>query len=45
MAAEFSAAVAAMKDDIQALDVNPVIVNDKSCIAVDVLVVGRTKGD
>jgi hypothetical protein len=45
MAAEFSAMVAALKDDIQELDANPVIVSENSCIAVDALIVGRTKGD
>jgi hypothetical protein len=41
MAAGFSVMVAAMGDYLQEIDVNPIIVSEKSCIAVDALVVGR----
>jgi acyl-CoA synthetase (NDP forming) len=44
MAATFSAMVAALEDELQEVDVNPVIVSKTSCIAVDALVVGR-KGE
>ena len=44
MAAEFSAMVAALEDHLQEVDVNPVIVSEESCIAVDALVVGK-KGE
>ena len=41
MAAGFSAMVAALDGHLEEVDVNPVIVNAESCIAVDALVVGR----
>ena len=43
MAARFSAMVDALCDDLQEVDVNPVIVGAEQCIVVDALVVGRTK--
>lgn len=36
--------VEALKENLQEIDVNPVIVRENSCIAVDALVVGKTKG-
>jgi acyl-CoA synthetase (NDP forming) len=44
MAADFSAMVAALGAQLQEVDVNPVIVNEESCIAVDALIVGA-KGE
>jgi len=41
MAADFSAMVAALAEYLQEVDVNPVIVSEDSCIAVDALVVGK----
>ena len=43
MAARFSAMADALRDDLQEVDVNPVIVAAEQCIAVDALVVGRKK--
>ena len=47
MAARFSAMVDALRDDLQEVDVNPVIVGPDNSIAVDALVIGRvnTKGE
>lgn len=47
MAARFSTMVDALRDELQEVDVNPVIVGEESCIAVDALVVSRAdkKGD
>ncbi len=39
-AARFSVMVSSLKDQIQEVDVNPVIVAEESCIAVDALIVG-----
>ena len=39
MAANFSAMVYALKDDIREIDINPVIVQEKAAIAVDALIV------
>lgn len=44
MAANFSAMVEALRDSLQEVDVNPVIVNEKSCVAVDALVISQNKG-
>ena len=41
MAADFSAMVDALRDEIQEVDVNPVIVGTEQCIAVDALIIGR----
>jgi hypothetical protein len=41
VAAQFSAIVAELGDVLEEVDLNPVIVNSKSCIAVDALVVGN----
>jgi hypothetical protein len=41
MASEFSVMVDALRDAVQEIDINPVIVSSKSCIAVDALIVGR----
>jgi acyl-CoA synthetase (NDP forming) len=41
VAASFSAMVDALREELQEVDINPVIVTDKQCIAVDALVVGR----
>jgi acyl-CoA synthetase (NDP forming) len=43
MAADFSAMVAALEDVLLEVDVNPVIVGENSCIAVDALVVGKKR--
>ncbi len=43
MAARFSAMVDALGDDLQEVDVNPVILAAEQCIAVDALIVGRKK--
>ena len=42
MAARFSAMVEGLRDDLQEVDVNPVIVGVEHCVAVDALVVART---
>jgi hypothetical protein len=39
--AAFSAMAWALRDHVQEIDVNPVIVHPKGCIAVDALVVRR----
>jgi hypothetical protein len=41
MAARFSAMVDALRDDLQEVDVNPVIVGPDKSVAVDALVIGR----
>lgn len=41
MASEFSVMVDALRDALQEVDINPVIVSSKSCVAVDALIVGR----
>ncbi len=41
LAARFSAIVADLGDVLEEVDLNPVIVNSKSCVAVDALVVGN----
>lgn len=41
MASEFSVVVDAMRAAVQEIDINPVIVGSKSCVAVDALIVGR----
>jgi hypothetical protein len=41
MASEFSVMVDALRDAVQEIDINPVIVSSKSCVAVDALIVGR----
>jgi hypothetical protein len=43
-AARFSEMVAALGEGLQEIDVNPVIVHDSGCTAVDALVVGRESG-
>jgi hypothetical protein len=40
-AARFSAMVDALRDDLQEVDINPLIVTADGCIAVDALIVGR----
>ena len=40
MAARFSAVVDALRDEIVEADINPVIVHEKGCTAVDALIVG-----
>ena len=45
MAAAFSAMVAALAEQLQEIDINPVILTDKICIAVDALVVSRSQED
>jgi acyl-CoA synthetase (NDP forming) len=42
-AADFSAVVAALADDLEEIDLNPVIVHAEGCIALDALVVGNAK--
>lgn len=42
MAASFSAMVEVLAEQLQEIDINPVIVTDKTCIAVDALVVTRS---
>ena len=42
-AADFSAVVAALADDLEEIDMNPVIVHAEGCIALDVLVIGNAK--
>ncbi len=44
MAADFSVLVAALDERLQEVDINPVIVSEESCIAVDALIVGRKGG-
>ncbi len=41
VASEFSVMVDALRDAVQEIDINPVIVSSKSCVAVDALIVGR----
>ena len=41
MAARFSAMVDALRDELDEVDINPVIVGAKHCIAVDALIVSR----
>ncbi len=43
MAARFSVMVDALRDNLQEVDVNPVILAAEQCIAVDALIVGRKK--
>jgi acyl-CoA synthetase (NDP forming) len=43
MAACFSAMVYALRDELQEVDVNPVIVTEDDCIAVDALVIGTNR--
>ena len=45
MAEKFSAMVDALRDDLIEIDVNPVIVGNKECLAVDALIVGRNRGE
>jgi acyl-CoA synthetase (NDP forming) len=45
MAEKFSVMVDALRDDLSEIDVNPVIVGNKECLAVDALIVGRNKGE
>lgn len=40
-AALFSAVVHALRDDVEEIDMNPVIVSASGCVAVDALIVGR----
>jgi acyl-CoA synthetase (NDP forming) len=42
-AADFSAVVAALADDLEEIDMNPVIVHAEGCVALDVLVIGSAK--
>jgi len=44
MAAKFSAMVAALRDNLAEIDINPVIVGEKSSIAVDALAIGCDAG-
>jgi acyl-CoA synthetase (NDP forming) len=44
-AARFSTMVMALQDQVQEFDVNPVIVGERTCIAVDALVVCKKKGE
>ena len=44
-AARFSVIVAEFGDAIREIDLNPVIVGSRGCIAVDALVVGNADGD
>ncbi len=41
MAADFSVLVAALGDNLEEIDINPIIVHEHGCIAVDALVVGH----
>jgi len=43
-AESFSVLAAALGDVIDEIDINPIIVHAKGCIAVDALVVGSRKG-
>jgi acyl-CoA synthetase (NDP forming) len=45
MAEKFSVMVDALRHDLSEIDVNPVIVGNRECLAVDALVVGRYKGE
>jgi acyl-CoA synthetase (NDP forming) len=45
MAEKFSVMVDALRDDLIEIDVNPVIVGNKECLAVDALIVGQNKGE
>ena len=45
MAAAFSAMVAALGDRVREIDINPVIVTEQSCIAVDALIVADDDGN
>jgi len=45
MAAVFSAMVYALREGLQEIDINPVIVSEKTCIAVDALAVGISGGE
>jgi acyl-CoA synthetase (NDP forming) len=45
MAEKFSVMVDALRGDLREIDVNPVIVGNKECLAVDALVVGQSKGE
>ena len=42
-AADFSAVVAALANDLEEIDMNPVIVHAEGCVALDVLVIGSAK--
>ena len=42
MAAKFSAMVAALRDNLAEIDINPVIVGQEACIAVDALAIGAS---
>jgi hypothetical protein len=42
VAVRFSAMVHALRDDLDEIDVNPLIVTAEGCIAVDALVAGRS---
>ena len=42
-AADFSVVVAALADDLDEIDMNPVIVHAEGCVALDVLVIGSTR--
>jgi hypothetical protein len=42
-AADFSAVVAALADELEEIDMNPVIVHTEGCIALDALVIGSAK--
>jgi hypothetical protein len=44
MASSFSVMVDALRDELMEIDVNPVIVTSKGCIAVDALIVGGGTG-
>jgi acyl-CoA synthetase (NDP forming) len=45
MAEKFSVMVDALRHDLSEIDINPVIVGGKECLAVDALIVGRNKGE
>lgn len=45
MAAKFSVMVDALRDEIEEIDVNPVIVSPDGCVAVDALAVVRTSSE
>ena len=42
VAAQFSALVHALRNEVQEIDINPLIVKSDGCVAVDALVIGRT---
>jgi acyl-CoA synthetase (NDP forming) len=44
VAARFSAMAAGLAEAVEEIDLNPVIVHDEGCVAVDALVVGRRAG-